>query len=298
MRVLITGASGFIGSYLTNRLLQNPGHEVAIICRQTSNLNFFCESQTQPISYTYDGTTSSLINAINCFQPDLVIHLASYFVAEHRSTDVESLISSNILFGTQLLEAMLQSSCKMLINTGTAWQFYHSTSYHPSCLYAATKQAFEAIIDYYVSAHEFRCFTLYIYDTYGPHDPRKKLFSLLMNLAEGKSLSLAMSAGQQKITFLHIEDAINAYEKAIELLVATTSHVHQRYALPGPEILSLRELVEKVSAIVGKDLPIEWGKRPYRKREVMEPWQSGQTLPDWQAHIKLEDGIKSLLASK
>ena len=63
--------------------------------------------------HQHDGTTSSMINIIKDAQLDVVFHLASLFLAQHTSEDIEKFVQSNLLFGTQLVEAMtLQSVTK------------------------------------------------------------------------------------------------------------------------------------------------------------------------------------------
>src|SRR4051812_1833664 len=92
------------------------------------------------------GSTERIVARLKACKPDVVFHLASLFVSDHRVQDVQNLVESNLLFGTQLLEAMAQAGVKRIINTGTSWQCPH-----PFNLYAATKQAFESILGYYVS---------------------------------------------------------------------------------------------------------------------------------------------------
>ena len=69
-------------------------------------------------------------------------------------------MSSNITFGTQLVEAMVANGCYQFVNTGTSWQHYENDEYNPVNLYAATKQAFEDILRYYVETSALRVITL------------------------------------------------------------------------------------------------------------------------------------------
>ena len=293
MRILLTGATGFIGSNLA-RALSEHGHRVAFIYRATSDTSFVREHGD---GYLYDGSTPSLIEALKASQAELVIHVASCFIAEHQTKDIENIVSSNVLFGTQLLEAMTMSGCHRIINTGTAWQYFHSRSYNPSCLYAASKQAFESMLDFYVNARDFVATTLYIFDTYGPNDPRRKLFRLLLDLNSGRRDKLEMSPGEQKINLLYISDVIEAFMTAAVQMIEQPPAAHRRYVIPGKETLPLRDLVATFSGISGRTLPIEWGKKPYRQREIMEPWGDGEVLPDWSPQVPLQEGISKVIAA-
>lgn len=296
MRIMITGASGFIGSCLA-RVLVAQSHEVSLLCRPGSSLDLIEDLLNRVQIYQAVCEMEPIKRAFEAAAPEVLVHLASCFIAEHKPEDIPQLISSNVLFGNLLLEAMISCGCKHLVNAGTAWQFYHRPSYHPVCLYAASKQAFEAVVDFYVSAYDLRAVSLYIYDTYGPNDPRRKLFRLLLDLNAGRTPSIDMSPGEQELSCLYIDDVTRAFVRAIHLITEDQkSSEHLHYALPAKESLSLKDLAATFSRVSGKSLPIAWGRRSYRKREVMKIWREGsQSLPGWSPQVSLEEGIRKVI---
>ena len=87
------------------------------------------------------------------------------------------------MFGAHILEAMALTSVSYFINTGTYWQHYGgSSTYSPSCFYAATKQSFQDILKYYTDSKLIKSITLKLFDTYGPNDSRAKIFTILSEL--------------------------------------------------------------------------------------------------------------------
>lgn len=289
---LVTGATGFIGRHLVSRLVRE-GLQVHIVIREGSYIPISPEF-SHVIAHTYDGTTDGMIHIIGNAKPDMVFHLASLFLSQHESKDVESLVFSNVLFGSQLLEAMRVNGVNQFINTGTSWQHYNNADYNPVCLYAATKQAFEDILVYFTEATAIKAITLQLFDTYGPNDPRPKLFHLLDKTAKSKDV-LAMSAGEQLIDIVYIDDVIDAYLCAINKL-ATSPITHQVYAVSSGKPLPLRELVATYEKLTDSNLLIDWGKRPYRLREVMTTWSRGNTLPGWEPKVGLDQGIPAMRA--
>lgn len=290
---LITGATGFVGSHLARRLV-NEGWEVHIIIRLQSSLNIIADLIDRLTVHKHDGTTERMIDILNKEKPKIVFHLASLFLAEHQSKDIESLIKSNILFGTQLVEAMVTNGVYSLINTATSWQHYNNDNYNPVCLYAATKQAFEDILKFYIEATPLKVITLKLFDTYGPNDPRPKLFNLLKKVAEEQK-PLAMSPGEQLIDLVYIDDVIDAFMVAGERLLSNKAEKYEEYAVSSGNPIKLRDLVKIYEDFIGRRLPIEWGGRPYRVREVMVPWNKGKILSGWKAKVNLKDGIKKIL---
>ena len=289
MKYAVTGATGFVGSNLIRTLVEK-GHEVTAVVRPSSKPGAI---NGVPV-VTYDRTAESLIQGFAGRSFDLVFHVASLFLAEHQSSDIEGLVASNVLFGTHLLEAMSKSKIPFLVNTGTNWQNYHSAADRPSCLYAATKQAFEAIVSFYTDAEPVRAITLRLTDTYGPGDKRIKLFHHLHQAAQtGKSL--AMSAGQQKLDLIFIQDAISAYLQAADRLQSgETKNPHEVFFVSSGNFVRLRDLVEEYQKILGRPIPVEWGGRQYRKREIMEPLEDGPRLPGWAPRTTLDKGLRAM----
>jgi nucleoside-diphosphate-sugar epimerase len=233
---------------------------------------------------------------VGAARPDAAIHLASLFRAEHRPEEIAPMVAGNVLFGAQLADALAAHGCTRLINTGTAWQYYEGRDYDPVCLYAATKQAFEAMLAFYVNARGLSVVTLELFDTYGPDDPRGKLVSALFGAARnGRHLDL--SPGEQKIDLVHVADVVGAYRAALQHLFDEGAPATGTFMVSSGEPVSLRELVALVEEASGSRIDARWGKRPYRDREVMTPWSGGRTLPGWRPRIGLREGLKELAAA-
>ncbi len=292
-KIAITGGTGFVGFNLTNWLL-NLGFEVQLIVRENSDLSKLNTSNPCLKVFVYKNNIDELSAFFSFNTPNCVIHLASKFIAEHESEQIEELVSSNILFGCQLLEAMNLAGIKHLINTGTSWQHFRNGSYNPVSLYAATKQSFESLIDYYVKAEEFKVITLKLFDTYGENDDRPKLINLLYQFAVNKS-ELNLTPGHQKINLVHISDVCEAFKMAFDIIKCEKKSCHYKYKVASSNSYSIREIIQLFEHISGLKIKVIWGGKPYRKREVMEPWNKGIFLPNWTAKISLKDGLMRYL---
>lgn len=234
-----------------------------------------------------------MIDIVSTVRPSVVFHLASLFLARHQPEDIGPLITSNVLFSTQLLEATAMAGCQCFINTGTAWQHFESRAYDPVCLYAATKQAFEQILAFYVNTTALRAVTLKLFDTYGPGDPRPKLFGLLQRTASEGGV-LEMSPGEQQMDIVHIDDVVPAFAMAAERLLRGEGAKMETFAVSAGQTRSLKEVVETYRRVVSPNLQVRWGGRPYRPREVMVPWTGGVPVPGWAPRISLEEGLRTL----
>lgn len=288
MNILVTGATGFIGTNLV-RVLQKQ-HNVFILGQFPGDP----EKLGLPGLVTGDDIPL-LAGYLRDKQITGIIHLASLYLTVHRPEQVRDLVGSNVLFGTQVLEAASLAGCvRWFLNTGSIWQNYQveGSAYNPVNLYAATKQAFIDMARYYVDVFDIRFCTLKLCDTYGPGDPRPKVFKLFKDYSERGEV-LAMSPGQQLLDVLYISDIVTGFLHLAELL-SSGGPLADQYVLSSGELRTLRSLAETFTRVSGRPLHIEWGGRPYRDREVMVPWR-GPVLPGWAPSVDLETGISLFL---
>lgn len=284
MNILVTGATGFIGTNLTREL------------RKQHNLFILGQFEGDPEKLGLPGIIMTddiqrLADYIKENQIEGIIHLASLYLTVHTPDQVKDLVSSNVYFGTAVLEAASLAGCvKWFLNTGSIWQNYNTkgAEYNPVNLYAATKQAFIDMAKYYSDVFGIRFCTLKLCDTYGPNDTRKKIFKLFKDYSESGEV-LKMSPGEQLIDILFISDIVSGFSHLAQLL-SSDEELDDEYVLSSGKQIPLKQLAEIYQKVSGCTINIEWGGLPYRKREVMKPWK-GKILRGWKAQMTLEDGI-------
>ncbi|QDF30231.1 NAD-dependent epimerase/dehydratase family protein [Halarcobacter anaerophilus] len=287
MNILITGATGFLGNNLSNFLIEK-GFNLTAIVRESSDLSTLNKNIK---IFVYDGNVSNLINFFNINKIEGVIHLASMVISEHKSEEIGDILSSNISFGTEVLEASKKANIKWFINTGTFWQNYESCDYNPTNLYAASKEAFEKIAKYYYETSEFIFNTIKLNDTFGANDKRKKILYYWDKISKSGD-TLEMSRGEQIIDMNYIEDVVNAYYLLIEHLSNEGATNGKTYIVTSKNRMSLKELAKVYETTLNKKLNIKWGAKPYRVREVMNPMICHDVIPGWQQKYELVEALK------
>jgi nucleoside-diphosphate-sugar epimerase len=105
-----------------------------------------------------------------------------------------------------------------------------------------------------------------------------------------------MSPGEQLIDIVYIDDVVDAFVAGAERLLAGLEAPMEEFGVSSGNPLPLRELAATFSRVSGLPLDIEWGGRPYRPREVMQPWTRYRALPGWQPRVGLEEGLARLLS--
>jgi len=298
MRILITGANGFIGSNLAKYLSAKKEYSVYGLVRLKSDLSVLKSAPGKINIIRAAGSFESIDAAIRKSKPDVVVHLAALSLVEHSPSQVEQLIESNILFSTILVEAMLQNGRSRLINTGSFWEYMEEQGqYNPCNLYAATKFSFEQILHYYENARDLKAVTLKLSGTYGPNDPRHKMFYFLKKSLNSKK-AVPFSPGKQKLDLVYITDVMKAYEKAIGYVWRKKNNVAETFSIALGQAAKLKEIADIYEECVGGKLNIKWGGLPYRAREMMEckvDIKDTKNKLNWKPLINLREGIAKML---
>lgn len=295
-KCIITGATGYIGSHVLKHLL-SKGWEVHIISDPRFGYDNIKDVLTQIDVFEYSGDINALCLYFQKIQADVVFHLAAAVITNYKPEQVPVLIQSNVQFGTEVLEAMKQSNTRMIVSTGSYWQNYNSENYNPVDLYAATKEAFEKIVQFYVDAFGFRHINLRLFDVYGEDDKRPKLWNTLKEIA-GTGKHLAVSPGEQQLDLIHISDVCTAYETAYYTLLKNETISNETYGVRTGITYSLREAIRLLEECMGKRILVDFGAKPYKEREVMKPCDKYKYLPKWKAVVTLEEGFRRLSNSK
>lgn len=291
-RALVSGGTGFIGSHLV-RALVSTGWQVHVLTRK----NLQSQANIQFHSIPADG--EPLLAQFERIRPDVVFHLATFFIAEHRPEHVKDIIDANLLFGTRLLEGMAACGTRRIVNVGTAWQHLQSDSadYHPANLYAASKQAFEALLDFYCEAYGLDAISLKLFDSYGSGDTRPKLLNMLMRTGNDVP-PIDLSPGEQQLKLVHVHDVVGAILHSAGLVSDQEGPRHRRYVLGDVSSQRLKDIVGMMESLAGRKFNIRWGAKPYRTREIMTPWEKGLNLPGWHPQVTLQQGLSDLLGKE
>ena len=293
---VITGGNGFVGSHLVEYLAVR-NHAVHVLLRKGSKLPERLATNNLVNVHTLEITSENVYSIIKDIKPDLIIHTAGLFVMNHHPSQIEELTNSNINYGIYLLDAASKLGIKKFINTGTSWEHSEGGERKAVNLYAASKHAFQAFVEFYSLRYNIDAVTLKLFDTYGPNDARGKIVSTLIKMLETKK-DLALSPGGQLINMVYISDVCNAYLQVINLLLNNDMKGCKEFGVASREPVTLRSLVDSFEKISGTDLKITWGGRQYRDFEVMIPWTNFERIPNWEEKVTLDDGLLTCINAK
>lgn len=283
MNIIITGATGYVGKNLISALIEQTDHKLFAITRNISDL------PKEVIVLTDD---SKLEVNILLAKPDIVIHLASYLTSKSEIEDVEKLISSNIIFGTKLLNALKNTQLKSFINIGSFSEYHFNDGVlDPTYLYSATKTAFRSILKYYSEVHKFKVVHVIPYSIYGGVDRQKKIMDILFEALDAKE-PVKMSDGFQYLDFIHINDIVDFFVKLTNNIADVGN---EELYLGTGKAYNLREVATMIEQVTGKKINADWGAYPPRDRDTYFACAAIGKLKqilNWQPKIAIEAGLK------
>jgi nucleoside-diphosphate-sugar epimerase len=287
-KILITGASGFVGSFLVPKLIEN-NYKILVISRSPELISdkygekvIACKVENEEV--------------ISKFSPEIAVNLATFSTASDDLESQKKMIDANIIFLSRLLHVLKFSKNILFINTGTfAEYFSNNNELDPAYFYSATKTAGRYLIKYYSQAYSFKTVHVTPYSLYGPKDARKKLIHFLIDSLNTKT-PIKTTKGEQVLDFLYITDLIDLYMKIIEKSDLIEDGVEFK---GGTGIgTSVKDLVSIIEKITNKTANIEWGALPYRKRDTMMAIansNTAETILNWKPRYNLEQGLKQML---
>jgi len=288
MRVIIFGASGYIGSNLT-RHLETQGCDVHVI-RHTDIWNEHATTVDVDSPLTASAN-SRLILRLRDINADAVVMAGG---GHYRGTwrDPFPTVDANLISQIGIIAAVTQAEVPRIISLGSYWQdMMVPQSSSPTSLYGACKNATEALLSSAIGMGSVIT-TLHLHDVYGPDDDRNKIFGQLAR-ALTSGTPLAVQQPQAVLIPVHIHDVCSAVEEVMSGSVGD-SGTHEILRIDGDEMLTVRQLVQLAREINPQLLATE---------DETTSGLGGPSLrcihdrpPGWTPMVSLEEGLQALLS--
>ena len=296
MRVLLTGATGFLGSHLLKALV-SKGYEVVVLKRSTSDMWRLKGFENAFKSYDIDRVP--LQTAFEEQPIDIVIHTACAYGKKGES--MQEILETNLMFGIKLLNTSISFNSKSFFNTSTFFNI-GALSYKYLNYYALSKKQFEEWLQ--VASDKIQVINLKLEHMFGEQDGNDKFTTWILNELKQEKPTIPLTAGAQKRDFIYIDDVVSAYltclEQAPQLKAFNDIEVGTGVLTPVKTFVTLvKSTLEKL-----KGSPIEsqldFGALPYREGEIMEPQVDNSVLCSlgWQPKKSLEENIERFVKNE
>ncbi|PQO94786.1 epimerase [Massilia phosphatilytica] len=287
MKILLTGASGFLGSALARRL-RHDGHDVILLARANSRL-WRMGDEAGDFHVVRPEGGAELRSLVAEIDPDAVVHTACAY--GRRDETLDDILAANVGLGLSILQVLeARERPTLFLNTGTVLE--------PSVnAYSLSKNQFSdwGRLVAERTAGKVQFINVLLQHMYGPHDDATKFTTHVVRACKRGEAALQLTAGEQKRDFIYIDDVTSAYA-ALLAQAATLPPVLDVEVGTG-QAPQVREFVETVKRVTGAATELQFGAVPYRANEAMHCQADIALMRSlgWSPEFDLEAGLKKTI---
>jgi len=263
-KILLTGTTGFIGKHLLDYFLKKNYFIYALFRKSKKNIRFAKEYKiNKNFKSIIFSNIDDLMKQLSNYKIDYVIHAATYYVKNHKSTDIKKIIESNILFPTIIADLLCNKKIKKFINFGTVWQHYNNKKDYAYNLYASSKQGFNNIFNYYKNQFsETKFYNLLISDTFGKNDKRKKLIPIIIKNYYKKIITNIPK--NLSVNLVNVQYIV----KTIEVII-NKNIKPKTYVIKDKKNLKIFDLINYLNQKLKNEIKINWTKNKIINQKIV-----------------------------
>ncbi len=303
MRVLVTGASGFIGSHLVEELVAE-GFEVRVFLRYNStgyigNLSHLPPEVLERLEM-YWGDVRDLTSVARATEGvDAVLHLAAQISVPYSFQNPIDFAMNNVVGTANVLKASLDAGVGKVIHVSTSEIFGGSDTplsedsrRLPRSPYAASKVGADAMVKSFYYAYGLNTLIVRPFNTYGPRQsPRALIPWIIVQALKGDTVRLGNLKPRRDFTY--VKDTVRALILALKRETEGADEIN----LGTGRSFSVREVVEVVAKVLGKELKVIQDRslvRPQRMEvfNLVSDNRKAREVLGWKPQVSLEEGIR------
>lgn len=295
-KILITGASGFVGANLIKRIIEKyPKAKPYLLLRKNSKDWRIKDIFNKVTRINVDLTEAEELKLqILKIKPEIIFHLAAYGAYSSQNS-LEEAVKTNILGTKNLLLAMEGIDYQLFVNTGSSSEYGYKNHpmketdfLEPASYYAATKASSTHICTSYGFLNNRPIVTLRLFSAYGPYEEPGRFFpTAILSALENKEINVVKGP---KRDFVYIEDVVEAYLSCLKLLKFNQrifnicSGVQTSIEKTAKIIVDLSKSKSKIN--IGAYTP-----RPWDTGYWVGTGTLAKTILKWQPKHNLQEGV-------
>ena len=286
-KILLTGATGFLGSHILKRLLES-GEDVVILIRESSNRGRIKDLKGFSI-FIMDQQCSNVGDLYKEHNITTIIHLATEY---GRNSTYSSVLRSNVLFPIRLIELADKNKLKLFINTDSFSSKFEDCSYLKE--YVSSKKVFK---EYLKTLTNLQIFNLQLEHVFGEFDSNGKFVTFLLEKMLSNQKSIELTAGKQRRDFIYVSDVVDAY-----MTVLRSKNILENYKefeVGRGSSVTVNEFVSKIHYILDSKSELLFGAIETRFDEIEDSKAKNCDLIalGWKPKVSIDIAIKRILNS-
>jgi CDP-paratose synthetase len=282
-KILVTGATGYLGSNLVHSLVND--YELVILKRRTSNTLRINSILGQLKTINIEDVSFAELFKNQNFSG--VIHCATNYGRDDH--DLDDTIEANLILPLRLLKNAIENKVEFFINTDTILD--KRINY-----YSLSKAQFKDWFLFF--SGKIKSINIELEHFYGKgDDPSKFVSKIVKDLVLNDSKNLDLTLGEQKRSFIYIDDVVQAFRIILEKM-ASIPGGFTSFQVGSKKQISIKDFVVMTKELCGNsNTTLNFGALPYRNNEVMEVSLDVSKLENlgWKEQTSLQAGLKETI---
>lgn len=289
--ILLTGATGFFGSHLLEKLLSDGNFDVLVAARSSSNFSRLNHiDKTKFEMFLMDQCNFE--DVLKTHNINHIVHVATEY--GRGNVSAASVLESNLIMPIMLLEAAVKCGVESFVNTDS---YFNKKNFSYSHLpnYSLSKKCLGTWLEHF--ANDIKVVNVMLEHIYGPNDrPEKFVEQMVKKIAIDKSVKVDLTYGHQERDFIYVDDAASAYLQILSEAMKQ-SFRFRNYSLGTGRVVSIRTFVEMIKKVSMSPTELNFGGVAYRHDEIMH--SKGDPLElynlGWKPTWTIEAGIAKIV---
>jgi nucleoside-diphosphate-sugar epimerase len=311
MNILLTGAAGFIGSHLSEKLL-NLGHQVIGVDNFDTFYNRNIKEDNLKIALQNPLYSFHELDITNAYyydkwpvKIDVVVHLAAKAGVRPSIENPEAYLKTNILGTLNVLEYMRKIGCPNLVFASSSSVYGNNTKIpfeesdttdQPISPYAASKKSCELLIYNYHTLYKFNCINLRFFTVYGPRQRPDLAIHKFVNKIRNNEPIEVYGKGETARDYTFIDDTIKGIVESINY-IQTNRSVFETINLGNNSPIKLRDLIQKIENNLEIKAKINF--KPMQDGDVDITFSSiekAKQLLKYNPETSIDEGLEKFIA--
>ena len=282
--LLLTGSTGFVGhKFLLFALAKNFCVIDILRSKNRSNKKIKQLNNLYPKTYKniFFSNNKELSKKLKNINADYFINFATLYSNSHSHTQITDFINSNILFPTIIYD-IINNKIKKMINFGSMMQHSQSEKLVSKNFYAATKNAFEMICNYYANINNrTKFYNIKFYESVGDNDNRKKLIPTIIQNYKKNTITKIISK-QLSLNMIHTDDIINS------IMILMNNNIKSgSYCIKNRHNTKISNLIKFLNNNLSRKIKVK-----YSNKSVISNYHNNlKVLPKWKPIKNLKNKI-------
>ena len=304
-RVLVTGAGGFIGSHLTERLVQLGARTRAFVHYNSAGSRGWLDSSPHKKDIEFIAGDIRDADSVKrgMWQTEIVFHLAALIGIPYSYDTPLAYVRTNVEGTLNVLQTALDAGADLVVHTSTS-EVYGTARYipideaHPlnaQSPYSATKIGADSLVEAFHHSFALPVCTVRPFNTYGPRQSARAIIpAIIIQTLNQPAISLGNLTPLRDLTY--VADTVASFIKMVEYPAAIGQLINIGF---GQEI-SIADLAKTILQLVGRDIPIVSEQQRTRPKDseverLCADNRKAQQLIGWQPTTTLTEGLKQTI---